>query len=142
LNRLENWRSDFFQAIETHRAFDFAWGTHDCAILTADCIAAITGVDLAAAYRGRYATEQEAGVILAELGYQETAEILAKNFDEIHPSQAIVGDVAVIPVLRSRPWAVAPVVGAELAVFAPYGPLGLVPLDEAVRAFRVEIRGD
>lgn len=138
MKRAEHWRPAFFAAITAHRPFPFAWGEHDCALLTADCIVAVTGLDLAAPFRGRYATEEQSRAVLAEVGYENTAAILAAHFNEIHPSRAIVGDAAVIRTPHGP--AVAPVVGSELVVFSPDGPMGLVSRSTAVRAFRIEIR--
>lgn len=138
MKRRENWRVPFFEAIEAHRPHRFAWGTHDCAILTADAIAAITGVDLAAELRGRYSTREEADELLKAYGYGSTVAILAPRFDEIPPALAIVGDVAIVPT-RWGP-ATAPVVGSEIVVFSPGGPMGLASIAEAVRAFRIEIK--
>lgn len=142
MRRLPDWRVDFYQAIEAHRGFAFAWGHHDCAILTADCIKAVTGLDLAAPYRGRYDSQRSGQEALAGQGRADPAAILAEHFEEIAVGHAIVGDAAIIPLSRRRRFAVAPVAGAELVVFSPGGPLGLVPLTEASRAFRIEIRGD
>jgi hypothetical protein len=139
MNRLANWRSAFFAAIDAHRPYPFEWGEHDCALLTADCIRAVIGVDLADRFRGRYRTQTQSLELLRGLGYRDTAAILAEHFLEIHPSAAIVGDAALIPTSRRRRAAVAPVVGSELVVFSPGGPMGLVSLTEASRAFRIEI---
>jgi len=136
--RRESWRTDFYEAIERHRPHVFEWGAHDCAILTADAIEAVIGEDLARTFRGRYSKRDETPELLRSHGYESPVEILVSRFDEIHPSAAIVGDVAIVPT-RWGP-ATAPVVGAELAVYAPGGPLGLAPIEEAVRAFRIEIR--
>jgi hypothetical protein len=38
----------------------FAWGTNDCALFAADGVRAITGVDIAADFRGKYTDEASA----------------------------------------------------------------------------------
>lgn len=38
----------------------FVWGEHDCALFAADGVKAITGVDIAADFRGKYADEVSA----------------------------------------------------------------------------------
>jgi len=138
MNRRESWRVDFFAAIERHRWHAFEWGAHDCSILTADAIEALTGEDLAQRFRGRYTTREEADELLRSFGFDSPIAVLATRFDEVHPSAAIVGDVAIVPT-RWGP-ATAPIAGAEIVVFSPGGPLGLAPISEAVRAFRIEIR--
>lgn len=136
--RRESWRVDFFEAIERHRPHPFAWGTHDCAILTADCIEAVTGIDPAQGFRGHYSSRDETEALLRARGFDSPIAILASLFDEIHPAFATVGDVAIVPT-RWGP-ATAPIAGSEIVVFSPGGPMGLAPMAEAVRAFRIEIR--
>ena len=138
MSRVDNWRVRFFEAIELHRYHSFQWGVHDCAILTADCIEAVTGHDPAQTFRGRYASREETPELLRAHGYESPVAILASTFEEIHPAFANVGDVAIVPT-RWGP-ATAPIVGAEIVVFHPGGPLGLAPIGEAVRAFRIERR--
>lgn len=137
MKRLDGWRPAFIAAIDAHRPHPFAWGTHDCAILAADCIRAVTGRDPAKNFRGHYDSAETATAFLAMCGYVTAVDALARRFAEIHPSQAIVGDIAVIKT-RQGP-ATAPVMGAELAAYARNGTLGAVPLADAVRAFRIEI---
>lgn len=138
MKRLETWRIDFYAAIEAHRPARFAWGEHDCAILTADCVRAVAGLDPAQAFRGRYSTEAEGQAALEAAGYRDPIDVLKSRFTEIHPSRACVGDIAIV-VTEHGP-ATAPVVGSEVVVFAPAGHLGQRPLSDAVRAFRIEIK--
>jgi hypothetical protein len=42
----------------------FVWGTNDCALFAADAIKAITDIDIAADFRGKYATEAEAFALI------------------------------------------------------------------------------
>ncbi len=42
--------------IEERRRMPFAWGSNDCCLFAADWVLASTGRDLAAEYRGQYAT--------------------------------------------------------------------------------------
>lgn len=137
MNRLENWRPTFLSVITAHRPHPFEWGLHDCAILSADAVFAVTGLDLAATYRGHYSTKQGAREILLAHGHQTAVDPVAMRFQEIHPSQCVVGDLAVVET-RYGP-ATAPVVGAELAAYSRAGVLGSVPLSAAKRAFRIEI---
>jgi hypothetical protein len=137
MNRTENWRPDLYQAIDAHRPHPFAWGVHDCAILTADAILAVTGRDLALGLRGRYADQAGSRAVLAEIGRANVVAILEANFEEIHPSKAQVGDVAVIKTARFG-LATGPVVGAEVVVYSSLGEVALVSLVKAVRAFRIE----
>lgn len=46
----------------------FAWGTHDCAMLAFDAVAAITGQDPAHDLRGAYSTAEQALELLRGMG--------------------------------------------------------------------------
>lgn len=55
-------------AINLARVKSFAWGVNDCCLMAADIVKAITGVDIAADYRGTYSNEAEAEAILVAAG--------------------------------------------------------------------------
>lgn len=61
LARREHWATRAYHDFLLARArMPFAWGTNDCASFAADGILAITGVDLAADFRGKYSDEASA----------------------------------------------------------------------------------
>ena len=61
LKRARHWETRAFAQFLAARAkMPFAWGTNDCALFCADGILALTGVDIAAAFRGKYADEASA----------------------------------------------------------------------------------
>lgn len=143
--RLKGWRPALFAAIDAHRGKPFQWGVHDCAVLAADAVAAMTGEDLAAAYRGKYTDRDGAGLLLAEHGFLDAVALAADRFEEIPVSRAGVGDLAAIPIgSNSVPvelqgvgsLALGIVTGPVIAVMTAKG-LSSVPLAAAVRAFRV-----
>lgn len=58
MKRLEYWDTRSFHDFLAERAaMPFAWGTNDCALFAADGIQAITGVDIADDFRGKYSDE-------------------------------------------------------------------------------------
>ena len=57
LTRHEQWEAKLHHSIETHKAKPFAWGEHDCALSVCNHVQAMTGIDLAAAFRGQYQSE-------------------------------------------------------------------------------------
>jgi hypothetical protein len=64
LTRIQHWATRAYHTFLLERAHaPFAWGTHDCALFAADGVQAITGVDIAAAFRGKYT--DEAGALAA-----------------------------------------------------------------------------
>ena len=130
------WRTAFNAAIEAHRPEPFAWGTHDCGILTADCIKALLGVDIAYRLRGRYDSALSAKKVLNRHGFRSAEAVVAKRFKRVPASQAQTGDIAVVK--GPMGMALAPVSGAELCVYGDDGVFGMVPLSDALRAYRIE----
>lgn len=58
LPRQKHWATRAYHNFLLSRAkTPFAWGQHDCALFAADGIQAITGVDIAADFRGKYSDE-------------------------------------------------------------------------------------
>jgi hypothetical protein len=137
LKRLPGWRSALFAAIEAHRRCPLDYGTHDCALLAADSVLAMTGVDLAARFRGRYASEAEARALLAAEGFADVADVAAAHFETTTTLRARVGDLAALPSAAADSELVLGVVtGSVVQVFAPQG-VGAVSLRRAIRAYRV-----
>jgi hypothetical protein len=61
LTRLENWDTGALHEFLIERADrPFTWGENDCALFVADGILAMTGIDIAADFRGRYSNEEDA----------------------------------------------------------------------------------
>lgn len=134
LERLQGWRGALNAAVAAHRGHGFAWGTHDCATFAADCVLAMTGIDFAASFRGRYDSAEGAARLLAAAGYRSHVDLAAAVLPEIHPAEACRGDIAVVPT-EANP-ALGVVTGATIALFG-LGGIGFVRLDRAIRAFRV-----
>lgn len=61
ITRLPEWENLLKAAIDAARAQSFEWGKFDCALAACDLIAAMTGTDPGAPYRGRY--KDEAGAL-------------------------------------------------------------------------------
>lgn len=57
--RRHDWPERLSDTIVAAAGTAFQPGAHDCVLFVADCIEAQTGVDPAAAFRGRYTTEAE-----------------------------------------------------------------------------------
>jgi cell wall-associated NlpC family hydrolase len=65
MRRKHSWPEDLHAFIEARKSEPFAWGKNDCCIFAADAILAMTGIDVAADYRGKSYSD-EAGAF-AEL---------------------------------------------------------------------------
>lgn len=121
-------------AIEAARARPFEYGTQDCALFAASVVEAITGVDVAAVWRG-YAGERAALKIVRDAG--GLAKLASHALGEtIRPTFARRGDVVLIE--RPEPWgaALGVCVGTH-AAFAGATGLWFEPMPEWRCAWRV-----
>ena len=148
LVRIDNWPSLLEQELQARFARPFVWGENDCCIFAASLVEAMTGVDLAAKWRGRYTKALGAGRFLKKEGGLEglMQKLAAKHAMEALPSvlYARRGDV----VLMDVPTTVATngesaggpalgiCVGARVAAAGENGVV-FVPLEQARRAWRV-----
>lgn len=96
MQRVPDWPQRLHHAIEARRRQPYAWGVNDCAICAADLVAAQTGHDFAAAFRGRYADEAGAREILASLGHPDLAS-LVDSFLKRGEGRPQRGDVVLQP---------------------------------------------
>ena len=98
LKRNQNWPIALNEVIRNRAATPFQYGSHDCAQFTADCINAMTGTDLMADFRGRYATQEGALKVLDECfggDLEEAMERIADQYEleEIVTLRAKGGDI-------------------------------------------------
>ena len=97
--RKQTWEADMAKAFEAADAAPFAWGTNDCCLMVCDVILAMTGVDLGAGFRGKYATKEEADALIAFAtdggGVEELAEQIcaANDMPEVEVNFAQRGDI-------------------------------------------------
>lgn len=68
MTRLWNWAENLTAFLALRRDAPAQWGTNDCALFAADAVHAMTGVDMAAQFRGRYRTAAGAAALIDELG--------------------------------------------------------------------------
>lgn len=66
--RRPDWLPRLEAALARARFRPFRWGVQDCCLFPADCVRAMTGVDLARGWRGRYRSLRGALRLLAECG--------------------------------------------------------------------------
>lgn len=90
--------------LRARAAMSFAWGSNDCALFAADGILAMTGVDLAADFRGKYSDEAGAFALIASVtGGKTVADAAAwcaakHGLEELaHPLKAQRGDLVIFP---------------------------------------------
>lgn len=91
--RLPDWESRLAVYMRACRAREFEWGALDCALFIAGAVEAMTGVDPAAAYRGRYTTREGAAQALRNIGEGTLAKTIGALFTECPTSHARRGDL-------------------------------------------------
>lgn len=129
--RLPDWRPRLQAWLTEVRDRPFAYGEHDCALFAAGAVAAMTGVDLAAEYRGRYGSLKE-GFNLARGGH---LALLRQHLEPIAPALAQVGDIALIGEVGFP--ALGVFEGGQVLVLRERGGLGTIPRAAAMQAYRV-----
>ncbi len=136
MDRRPDWQPRLDAALRAAAARPFAWGRHDCALFACDCIAAMTGEDPAARFRGRYRTARGAARALRRIGGARNLGGLATRVlgAPFPPAFARRGDLAEVEAGAGP--ALGVVLGRTVALVAPEG-LVRVRLDRARRAWRV-----
>ena len=143
MGRLIDWQARLVSYLADCRTRPFAYGAHDCALFAAGAVQAMTGLDTAADWRGRYTTHRGGLRVLRRAGFRDHIAVVAAQFPEIPLAQALPGDLAAIGTVdEAVPGpALAPALGVmqgeAIYVLGPGG-LGLMPRSAATRAFRVD----
>lgn len=92
--RLPDWRERLVDFIAARRAVPFDWPAHNCALLWADAIVAMTGQDVAANLRGfRDAAAAARG--LKRAGFDGVRAFCAATFEPI--ARPLFGDGVLVP---------------------------------------------
>src|SRR5690349_271236 len=99
VTRLPDWEERLTEIIRARHRAPFAWGQFDCALFACDAVLAMTGVDLAEPFRGRYA--DALGALRAirkftsggNLGDVARIQAAAFTIPEVDPPFAMLGDV-------------------------------------------------
>jgi len=90
--RVKNWDLRLLEVIEAARSKSFQYGIFDCALFSADCVLAQTGIDIAAEFRG-YESKIAALRIIAEHGSLSNLISYATKTQPQHISKARRGDL-------------------------------------------------
>lgn len=129
--RVERWHSKLLAYIDRQEREPFAYGVNDCLLMTAGAIEAVTGVDHAAPFRGKYQTMQEGRALIGK----PVLKFVRSKFSEIHISQAHDGDIAAKKI--GREWTFGVLIGPHFYVQTETG-LGILSRDDADKAFKVD----
>lgn len=138
LKRLPDWRARFAREMDRQRRLPFSWEAgHDCTLgLAAGAVIALTGVDLAAEWRDRFATPSAALAEMRSRGFGSIGDMLATMLPEIHPDAARIGDIGTIPGEGETGQALCVVDTSALIVMTARGH-GRAPRELMLRAFKV-----
>jgi hypothetical protein len=131
--RKHTWQVDFERFTNERMTMPFAWGTNDCAIFAADCVLALTGVDVALPDLRTHTTDLQAARLLKTHG--GVAGIATAALGAPVPVlMAQVGDVVLIDGGAGDTLAIC----NGSTCMAP-GPLGLVSfgMDSALLCWRI-----
>lgn len=71
LQRFPDWPERLGRAIEARKGDPYAWGQNDCALFASEMIAAMTGQDFGAMFRGTYSDEAGAMAMLQAHGWSD-----------------------------------------------------------------------
>jgi len=100
MKRVDTWESDLRRVVLSYAGRPFVWGESDCACFAADCVAAISGVDPLAPYRGTYSGRLGATARMLFRSYRSVAQAAGAELQKagarpIDPRAARAGDVGV-----------------------------------------------
>ena len=134
MQRRNDWKPRLRAFLAEQADAAFAYSDCDCGSFAGGAIEAMTGENPHAKVAGKYKTMKGALRALKRLGHDDHVAYTASLLTEIEPLYATFGDIAVVDSPEGP--ALGVVVGAHIEVRAPGG-RGVVPLTDAVRAFRV-----
>ena len=97
MQRKPDWESALGAVLDDYAERPFEWGRADCCLFIADAVQAMTDVDPAAAYRGRYSNETGARLALKRHGKTTLVATFDAAFGaSVEPARAHRGDIVQI----------------------------------------------
>ena len=137
LTRLYDWRARLAAEMDRQRRDPFTWGKQDCAIgFAAGIVEALTGVDMARDYRGKYSSPRGALKLLKDEGSDSLTHFVATRLPEVQPAFANVGDIGVVASDGPLGEALCMIDASGLVVMTEHGH-GRRPRGDLVTAFKV-----
>lgn len=139
LRRIDGWDVKLATLLQDYQARPFAWGSHDCCLLACDAVDTITGVDLAADFRGRYTSKIGAIQTLRALGYESiwhlcNAKAKVHQIGRIEANRAQRGDLGYC---KSNGGSLCVWGGGGWHTMFPKSGFGVVAPDRIVQAWRI-----
>ncbi len=97
IERYPDWETRLSSWIGAHQDAVFEWGKNDCALFAGGAVAAITGFDATAPFRGRYTTKTGAARALIRYGAGTLEATFDSHLPQTAPAFARRGDVVLLP---------------------------------------------
>lgn len=95
-DRLPDWEQRLHDYVASLEGSAFAWGRHDCALFAAGAVVAVTGIDHAAPFRGRYRTARGSVRALHRFGAGTLEATLDAALARVAPGFARRGDLVMV----------------------------------------------
>lgn len=141
LHRKPTWQILLDLYLRSRSRAKFRYGSNDCCLFACDAVQEMTGTDIAAAFRGKYASRDEAYRAIQRYAGKPSVEAIAEKIAEEHgmpeanPLNAQRGDVVLITRPRDYSLAIVGLRGEFLA--ASRQGYEIVPMRLAIRAWHV-----
>ena len=142
MQRRPDWQGVLDEFLRANRNRPFEYGMWDCCLFVCDAIAAMTGVDLATYYRGKYSTRTGALHAIGEQLGTASIQAVAANaaaahqMPEVPVPHAHRGDMVLVACGRDYSVGLIALNGRDVIVTSRRG-LWRLPLSRAVRAWQV-----
>lgn len=132
-----DWPEKLFDAIKVASKHKFEWGKNDCALFACDCAKAMTGIDYAKDFRGKYDTRKSAMAALKEIEAVNDLPALADKFlgERIDLKRAQRGDVVLLTIGSMK--ALGVITGTHAVFLAPKG-IQTMLVSDCASAWRVQ----
>lgn len=131
--RIAGWEQRLYALTVAAMARPHEWGQNDCVTFAADVVRELTGSDPMGDLRGTYDSPISAARVMMQAGADNVGDLAALYLAEVTPSEARRGDI----ILSAEPYEFLAVCVGRTAVGPSAHGMIHVPMEQAVRAFRV-----
>jgi hypothetical protein len=131
--RTAGWEQRLYALTVAAMGRPHAWGQNDCVTFAADVVRELTGADPMGDLRGTYYSPLSAARVMKQAGADNVGDLAALYLSEVTPSEARRGDI----ILSAEPYEFLAVCVGRTAVGPAESGMIHVPMEQAVRAFRV-----
>ena len=142
MQRRSDWQRALDEFVRVNQDRRFEYGKWDCCLFVCDAIIEMTGIDLAAPYRGKYSTRAEALRAISEQLGTASIQAVAENAAATHhmPEVPVLhahrGDMVLVARGRDFSLGLVALNGRDAIVASKFG-LWRLSLSRAVRAWQV-----